>query len=558
MMMKVINRVNIALALIFLSVVVSPVGASVPPPPVNQKLGIPDVTFDTLTEPVCRSCHGRTDPDDTGRLVKPIYLPNRHHVKVNTPMKEGSEAPFPEFSESGNYTCFVCHATQPEAGQDVGFLVRNYRNCLNCHTGGSENNETATVHHLTSHALERDCQYCHGSVINNPFDGHLVSMGTSTCRDTYDPICYSSSPLTPRRSQGPGPDGKGACTFCHNSGVNDDPQNDPLAFDGKVISSNMETHHRTGIIFDPRTRNPEFDSQLEDPNDPCTLCHSFNRPFDQQFRFNCQNCHGKTSLHRIESGDSNGDGKITINTELPYHGHFGNPENCLGCHDLGVTWSVSASATDFIAVPYIEDIVDGVFPSGVESSATIVGTAFQSVDSLGVDVPVYVQIERGGDILHILPAESVTDTEVTVILTPDLPPGNFNLRVKAGDTESVLSNPMPIIITPAVTINSVTINNGFLSIGGNGFGGYLAAVDSGTSVDLKVMQTFGAGRYATTTENDVACVINSWTDSEISANCGTANCGVVTVNSVFGSSSAVVADCTAAPKRKKARRFFLE
>ena len=561
MVIKMQLRALGTLFILLLPVLFNTAFASTPPPPVNQKIGIPDGLFNDLKEADCRGCHERIDQRDPDRLVKPQYLPDRHHLKVHTPIGERSDAPFPEMGENGNYTCLVCHATQSQASGNTGYLKLNYRNCLNCHKTQYHWTE-ATVHHRSEYALERNCKHCHGSLIDNPFDGHFIPKlkDDPTCSGPDDPECYNPTSTTPLRSRGTGPNGAGACTFCHSPGINVDPEGDPLAFDGKQIQMNLMNHHNTGVIWDPETLNPELDSLLENPADPCSLCHSFDRPMDQQIRYNCGNCHGMESLHSIEAMDTSGDGVIIPGEEKPYYGHIGHPDNCAGCHGSSDIFSAaSLPSSGLVAVPYIEDIINGSFTAGQEATVTLLGTAFVSGDFVyGDNIPVYVTVEQHSTVLRTLAALSATENEVQAILPADLAPGSYVLRVKIGDNEDAVSNPMPISLKPPVIIHTTTITNGLLSISGQGFSGYMAAADSGTKVNLKVVQTAGAGRFAQTTENNVACSIDSWSDTEIIANCGLENCGVVELNTIFGSASAVAAECTSGMKRKKERRFFFE
>ncbi|HEC18478.1 MAG TPA: hypothetical protein ENI97_03960, partial [Gammaproteobacteria bacterium] len=51
--------------------------ANVPPPPVNQSIGFPDVVMNDLTWEACLGCHG--DPTGAPLPVKRGYLPDRHH-----------------------------------------------------------------------------------------------------------------------------------------------------------------------------------------------------------------------------------------------------------------------------------------------------------------------------------------------------------------------------------------------------------------------------------------------------------------------------------------------
>jgi len=51
------------------------VWASIPPPPVNQYLGIPDTRFAEMTFVTCLGCHGA--PESASAPLKSGYLPDR-------------------------------------------------------------------------------------------------------------------------------------------------------------------------------------------------------------------------------------------------------------------------------------------------------------------------------------------------------------------------------------------------------------------------------------------------------------------------------------------------
>ncbi len=172
----------LALALTFATV--PNASADVPPPPVNQTLGIFDATID-FTQPninreFCQVCH-------EGSQVE------RHHALVT-----------PEFG------CFECHVVH-----DGSFA--NFRECTTCH-------ETSP-HHTTADAQARHCSACHGSFVADYDDGHYIPR--------YNPTAFT--PLTGGVELAEGRFA-GGCMACHMADVD------------QGIANNNETHHGTGLI----------------------------------------------------------------------------------------------------------------------------------------------------------------------------------------------------------------------------------------------------------------------------------------------------------------------
>jgi len=78
---------------------------------------------------------------------------------------------------------------------------------------------------------------------------------------------------------------------------------------------------------------------------------------------------------------------------------------------------------------------------------------------------------------------------------------------------------------PVVSIDSVSCNNGIVTIGGSGFGSYNNTAGSGTTVvDI---------------DDSEQCAIQSWTDNDIVTDCGSVVDGSVRVDNIFGSSATV-------------------
>ena len=88
---------------------------AVPPPPVNQLIGIVDSIFQNSIEADCRICH------DQG-------LPDRHHLLIDMIIPDPTNSPFG--IPGSPYGCLSCHAEDISSGIIV-FLVE--RDCLVCH-----------------------------------------------------------------------------------------------------------------------------------------------------------------------------------------------------------------------------------------------------------------------------------------------------------------------------------------------------------------------------------------------------------------------------------------
>ncbi len=163
--------------------------AKLPPPPVNQNFGIPDGKFSTMTFNTCLGCHG--DPINAPAPVKIGYLPDRHHLRVDTPIGEYTDSPYPDLSPDGNHKCITCHKVDwvEDASRPLGGYFKFaeepteplFRDCLNCHkqTVDDNGNLKATVHHLTQKAQQKLCYQCHGSAVNNATDDHRIPDPTA-------------------------------------------------------------------------------------------------------------------------------------------------------------------------------------------------------------------------------------------------------------------------------------------------------------------------------------------------------------------------------------------
>ncbi len=473
--------------------------ADVPPPPVNQNLGIPDSVFNNLERRNCWYCHAPqrlTDADRaelgwtfTPPTVKPGIITDRHHARVKKGMimGENTQAPFGVPGEK--YQCFSCHKVVWDEDQMADVVVQNFVNCLNCH---KQKEGQASVHHLTEPAQAKNCKHCHGARINNPDDGHYIPTGRVPTQ------------VTPRTSGGKGPNGEGACTFCHNAGVE--------SVSGIDVKANSVNHHSTGI-GQVGIMIGDQPSQLD-----CTLCHD-QAGSDWAIR-RCENCHGISSIHNIQT-DSNGDGNITIGGEEPYWGHVGSsPTDCNGCHGGYLGASASVPNAGPIA-PELTELSLNTVTAGTAQTITVTGTALvnsvQSTSGLRVLKSKIVITDADGIETELTP-ESITPTSIVVTLPPNLEEGSYYVRAVKGPAAS---NPLPLVVKPEVVIEWAEFWSGnTLTVEGRGFGLYMKAKDSGTNVSV----------------NGAECTVTSWTDKLVIAECPE-KCGQLVLNTVFGTAT---------------------
>ncbi len=518
-------------------------GASVPPYPVNQNIGIPDRVMNNLSWELCLGCHG--DPGGAPAPVKSGYLPDRHHLRVDTPIEEYTASPFPERSPDGTHTCITCHlvdwVTDPSRPLGGYFVFAQdpaapeFRNCLRCHKQVAD---VASVHHLTQKAQEAKCQLCHGNVINDPNDDHYIPDSGQVN-------------VTPRPGWGSGEVGvtgekMGGCRYCHGGGVDD--------VTGIVVpvnargNANNATHHGTGIA---RGGTNSVHT--------CTLCHNWGlEPGPLHGPYNirgCERCHGMSSLHNIQF-DSVGDG-VVPGEEEPFYGHVGNNLDCRGCHGpnptfpavpypgdpgfdhlgeqsdclgchrngsfngAGVTVASADNAAFGPVVPYISGISNRQITAGQAAMLSFTGSAFFS-ERDGIDIPATVElIPHGGSAIEIVPT-SVSPTLLEFNVPSTLTPGTYVARAVKG---GVGSNVVNLVVLPAVSIEEVSCHGDRVTITGSGFSDYLDASGSGTAVSV----VRGA---------EQSCKIESWDDTRIVADCPAPVGGWIKVQSIFGTATA--------------------
>ena len=521
--------------------------ANVPPPPVNQSIGFPDVVMNDLTWEACLGCHG--DPTGAPLPVKRGYLPDRHHLRVDTPIEEYTASPYPEKSPDGTHQCLTCHQIdwvsdpdRPLGGyyafaQDPGSA--EFRNCLNCHRQWSG---VTSVHHFTQKAQEAKCHLCHGNVINDPNDDHYIPDSGIVN-------------VTPRPGRGSGEVGetgekRGGCRYCHGGGV-DDVTGIEVPVNARGNANNA-THHGTGIGMGGT--NSAHD---------CLLCHNWglepgplNGPYNIR---GCERCHGISSLHNIQF-DPVGDG-IVPGEEPPFYGHVGNNLDCRGCHGPNPTFpqvpypgnpdydhlgdesdclgchrngdfaaGMQAASTGDApgptfgpVVPYLSGISRKRVVAGEETTLTLTGTAFFA-EGDPLEVPVKVALySAAGERTEIVPAV-VTPTLLEFTLPARLAPGSYVIKAVKGEMGS---NIVPLVVLPAVSIERVRCDGKRVTITGEGFREHLEAEGSGTRV-------FVGGP-------EEACQVVSWSDQRIVADCPSPQGRSIRVESLFGEVTASAA-----------------
>ncbi len=437
------------------------------PVSVKQTIGMPDIPFSGLVEADCRVCH------DLG-------VPDRHHLLYGQTIPSDSLIPQADVdgdSEADTvYACLNCHSTH------FGIL----RDCTECHNAGSP-------HHTTADALSRNCQACHGSVVDNYDDGHYIPT-------------YSPSLVTPSPKKGGGSGGEGACDYCHQAGVD--------VGSGHTIKTNRDLHHGTGLFGDGKK---------------CAWCHDMAAAGPKKIR-RCEECHGPDSLHAIQADSpaAGSIGTIVVGGEDPGYGHVGRDagpgdSDCWGCHG-GYAPSALAPLSGPL-VPTINSAYPAIITAGVDTQVVLSGSTLTNTTRESVYKSEAVLTAADGSSVTLTRA-AINERYLAVTLPAQTVPGNYSLQAVKTDEagKSVASNPVVISVVPEVVITKLR-SNGIVTIEGKGFGGYAAG--SGTSV---------IGNIAGET---VEATVVSWSDTLIKADFG-ASPLEVTVNSVFGTATSEV------------------
>lgn len=542
------HRRSLVYAIVLLATTVLTANAAILPPPVNQYLGIPDTTFNNLTETGCRSCHNQNPPIVA---VDPTYLPDRHHLLVGIAIPALSDIPYTDSDGNGQadtaYGCYNCHKSTYNPATMLYVLDPNFRDCTLCHqqTGTSG----GTVHHRGTLAQAGDCAACHGSFVDKGLldtdnDGIIAALdktedlnGDGYADGGWIPT-YRASLVTPWPSKKPasGPatgsddrasnlfgEKEGSCKFCHSNrtGVEGQPvAEDSGPFKPVMVYTNSETHHTTGF-FEDGTK--------------CQWCHYFaqqNTALNNPPIRTCEICHGIPSLHNIQV-DSGTDG-IKPGAELRGFGHIGAQWDCDGCHGFDST-TTSAAPVSGPVVPGLHHLSASSVQAGAAIELTGIAFINQIQDPLTGSYAItaksdVVLTDVAGKQTVIVPVNVFNDA-IQVVIPADLPAGNYKIAAKKGPK---LSNPLNLAVTPRLSIASATGNSNVVTITGSGFSAYMNAGDSGTNVTATITYRTGNKRKPVTVTQTVQGVIQGWTDTRIVAKFPAAP-AAVNVNTIFGS-----------------------
>jgi hypothetical protein len=525
--------------------------ADVPAPPANQTIGIYDGIFNDTVEEDCRLCH--EDPDI---VSGESYIPNRHHLLMNSSIQTGecsvnrdtclsdndcdsgicsrnnvpcsvdSDCPESDFGEVCGEICIGETVAKDIDSDNDGVNDTTYE-CLNCHTvsivGGiiemivwRDCNEChvqipgeASIHHLTQTAQGTDsplgdpdvgdCTPCHGDLVDDIGDGHTIP--------TYDP-----SLVTPSTSGGDGEplnsygNYAGACDYCHDQDTM--PPTAPID-----IFANDDTHHNTGVFMD---EVGVFDQGK------CLWCHLVNPPVVDALNIRtCEGCHGYESLHNVQADSPDPDnlGVIDVGAETAGYGHIGNNDDCWGCHGFDQSTAPGSGPV----VPFISSSDVLSMPAGTDTAVTLSGSAFTNTYFGIMTWTSNVVLTAADGATTELTPDSIGQSSLTVTIPGTTATGNYDMRVVKNGTEE--SNPIVISVTPELKITQVKCmkRRGRLTIMGSGFGEKPEGTDAYMNVEV----------------NGETVDVISWKDSRIKASISScSSVENVTVNALYGSASA--------------------
>ena len=545
--------VNITIVTVFTLACAISAMAVVPPPPVNQTIGVPDGIFNNLEEAECRFCH--EDPDV---VSGDAHIPNRHHnlmyssiqtgkcsvlqnscisdsdcdpgrcSRYDTPCTQDQDCFDYQFGETCGEIC-IGETVAPDKDADQNGVNDTVYQCLNCHiedtSGGIIELQVwrdcllchvqvpgeASIHHLTATAQGTDsplgnpfigdCTPCHGTLVDDIGDGHDIPT-------------YAPSLVTPSPSGGDGEplnaygNGAGACDYCHDQ--DSAPPLDPIS-----IYQNDDTHHNTGVFMNDvgYVRSST-----------CLWCHLVIPPQSDTLNIRrCEGCHGYESLHNIaidsDTGCLLGDPgcEVVIGGEAAGYSHVGNDSDCWGCHGFAQASAPGAGPI----TPYISGTDVFVVTTGTDTAFTITGSAFTNQDGTSQWTSDITVTAADGSITTLTP-DSISSNQLTVTVPGTTAPGNYALRAVKGP--SAASNPVVISVVAEVNISEVSCERkkGVLSIYGSGYGEKPAGTDEYINVQV----------------DGQAVDVTSWSDTRITASVsGCSNNAAITVNALTGSAT---------------------
>lgn len=422
-------------------------GAKVPPPPVNQFIGMPDTFYQGgMSASDCRACHGPNPPSGVIDLIDTTAMADRHHNLL--------------YDDPPLYHCLSCHTVEPDEGGNWSTSVQ--RDCTVCH--GSL---APAPHHDRPAAQGGHCGACHGSLVDNGLLPENRELRDGVSVPVWLPT-YQTSQVTPwpRDKSLAGPNGEGSCRYCH--GPASGSLIDPVS--GIRVNSTRATHHQTGF----------------QTSDKCSWCHVAGQRTDSaQAMRRCQNCHGIPSLHNIQYLNS-GSG-IQPGLMDPWYGHIGANSDCFGCHGFTRTQSIAPHAGPVI--PQLNALSRHVVYAGSEQVLELYGFHFVNDYSPmpGMAAIRYsasaVLTDAAGTSMAISPDRIDTES-MQITLPADLAPGNYRITARKQDKSS---QPVTLVVRQQPHIDSALIqNNGLVLVKGLGFGPPPPlAQDMGVAIDGK-------------------------------------------------------------------------
>lgn len=452
------------------------------PPPVAQKIGIYDTVFTNFSSnkfQLCRDCH---TPPVLGQPPLSLTASNdilikKHHALIVQPNNfivscNNATGTLPATLATGCH--FVATSTSGVTS------IQDPNNCFNCHT--------KSPHHGGALAAAQDCKFCHGSVIDNPNDGHFIPTAADYAMDT---TLGGMTPGISGRVTANGVIVQG-CEACHQGN----------AAAGPVIHSNAETHHSTGL------------GQAGSTVGNCAWCHGDVGEDATTIR-DCEACHGIASLHNIQGDSPNAAnlGKVVASNEDAGFGHVGNNWDCVGCH---YSWTGTAAQDTTATFPFVSGLNSSTVTVGTSTVLTINGQSFVNESVLGARYTPVVTLTRGTDVTTLTPF-STTVGEIQVTLPATLAVGQYDVRVEKSGT---VSNLKSLTVVPKLAINNAVLTSQTLTITGLGFG-------KTPSAEYR--------EYLGVFVGDLQAKIISWSDTKIIASSPSFGVGKeIVVNTLFG------------------------
>jgi hypothetical protein len=463
--------------------------ALVPPPPVNQSIGIYDQTFAGFAIRDCFSCHATQAPACTDPLAPCQQVSAQHHNLLDPTN--------PHFNAT--YTCSACHPTvvNPTTGQ---YEMKVTLDCKACHVN--------SPHHTSAAAAAADCKACHGNTVSNIADKAPIPT-------------YSPSSVTPATGCRVWTDAThttckaGGCAACHSASTAATPQ----------IADNKTLHHGTGLGVSPN------------PGTQCGWCHSIHVtngvPSAGLDIRTCEQCHPLSSLHNIQLNYNTTNG-------TPGYGHMGADQDCWGCHGWFAKYEIAPGAG--ATVPTISYVTPNIYRKGTAYDVAITGQSLTNSitypdGATATFDPVVVigQYDELGVLIGsptVLTPASFTETDLAVQIPATLNVGTWQLRVvkASGTVQEKVSNRIDVYVQPAVGVESATLScvDGAesLALTGHGFGPQPPA-------EALMVGVFSGSEH---------CAVTSWTDTSIVASCTTADVdATVSVIGAFNIGSPVTA-----------------